>query len=56
VLAVVAAFAGIDMAICLIILMLAPPVTIVGYEVLGHHHEAESLANDGSAAPMAQHG
>jgi len=54
VLAVVAAFAGIDMAICLIILMLAPSVTIVGYEVLGHRHEAEALAIKGSAAPMAR--
>jgi low temperature requirement protein LtrA len=46
-LAVVAAFAGIDMAICLIILMLAPTVTIVGYEVLGHSHEAEALGSQG---------
>jgi low temperature requirement protein LtrA len=46
-LAVVAAFAGIDMAICLIILMLAPTVTIVGYEVLGHSHEAEALGSEG---------
>ena len=46
-LAVIAASAGIDMAICLIILMLAPAVTIVGYEMLGHRHEAEALANDG---------
>lgn len=53
VLAVAAAFAGIDMAICLIILMFAPPVTIIGYEVLGHRHQAEALANDGSAPPVA---
>jgi low temperature requirement protein LtrA len=53
VLAVVAASAGIDMAVCLIILMLAPPVTIVGYEVLGHRHQAEALANDGSAPSTA---
>jgi low temperature requirement protein LtrA len=46
-LAVVAAFAGIDMAICLIILMLAPTVTTVGYEVLGHSHEAEALGSQG---------
>lgn len=52
-LAAIAAMAGIDMAICLIILTLAPTVTIVGYEVLGHHHEAEVLAKDGATTPMA---
>jgi low temperature requirement protein LtrA len=52
-LAVIAAFAGIDMAICLIILMFAPVVTIVGYEVLGHRHQAEVLANEDAATPTA---
>ena len=52
-LAIIAASAGIDMAICLIILTLAPVVTIVGYEMLGHHHEAEVLANDAATTPMA---
>ncbi|MBD2749419.1 low temperature requirement protein A [Microvirga sp. BT688] len=51
--AVVAALAGVDMAICLVILMLAPVVTIVGYEVLGHHHQAEVLANEDAAPPVA---
>jgi hypothetical protein len=32
------------MAVCLIILMLAPAVTVVGYEVAGHRHQAEALA------------
>jgi len=45
-LAVVAALAGIDMAVCLIILTLAPAVTVVGYEIHGHRHQAESLALD----------
>jgi len=45
-LAVIVAFTGIDMAICLIILMFAPVVTIVGYEVLGHRHQAGVLARD----------
>ena len=36
VLAVVAAMLGLDMALCLVILMLAPTVTVVGYEILGH--------------------
>jgi len=52
-LAIIAASAGIDMPICLIILTLAPVVTIVGYEMLGHHHEAEALANGDAATPMA---
>jgi low temperature requirement protein LtrA len=52
-LAVIAALAGIDMAICLVILMLAPAVTVIGYEILGHRHQAEALANEGTVAPMA---
>ncbi len=40
---VVAAMAGLDMAKCLIILMLAPVVTIVGYEVAGHRHRVAAL-------------
>ena len=43
--AVIAAISGVDMAVCLIILMLAPAVTVVGYEVRGHRHQAEALAN-----------
>lgn len=42
-LAVVAALSGVDMAICLVILMLAPAVTVVGYEVAGHRLQAEAL-------------
>ena len=42
--AVVAALAGVRMSVCLCILTLAPVVTVVGYEVRGHRHEAESLA------------
>jgi hypothetical protein len=34
---------GINMAGCLVILMLAPAVTVVGYEV-GYRHQAEALA------------
>ncbi|MEO5758275.1 MAG: low temperature requirement protein A [Mesorhizobium sp.] len=44
-LAIIAALAGVDMAICLIILMLAPAVTVIGYEMLGHRHQAEALAS-----------
>jgi low temperature requirement protein LtrA len=51
VLSIVAALSGIDMAACLVILMLAPVVTVVGYETLGHLHQAEILVeNEVSAA------
>ena len=44
--AVVAALSGISMAVCLCILTLAPVVTVVGYEVRGYRHQAESLSAD----------
>src|SRR5262245_15163815 len=43
-LAVLAAVADIDMAVCLVILMLAPAVTVVGYEMQGYRHQADVLA------------
>lgn len=43
-LAVIAALNGADMALCLVILMLAPVVTILGYETIGHRHQAQALA------------
>jgi low temperature requirement protein LtrA len=39
-LAVLAASAGVSLATCLVILTLAPIVTIVAYEVLGYRHQA----------------
>jgi hypothetical protein len=36
--------AGLDMAICLVILTVAPAITVIGYEVSGHRHQAEALA------------
>jgi low temperature requirement protein LtrA len=47
-LAVIAAMAGVDMAACLVILMLAPAVTVVGYEMQGYRHQADALARDDS--------
>jgi hypothetical protein len=38
--AVIAASAGLSLAICLVILALAPTVTVMGYEALGYRHEA----------------
>ena len=43
VLTVVLATAGVSMVICLLVLTLAPAVTIVGYEVVGHRHMADAL-------------
>jgi hypothetical protein len=41
--ALVAAVSGVSMAACLVILMFAPAVTVVGYETRGYRHQAESL-------------
>jgi low temperature requirement protein LtrA len=45
-LAVIAALTGVDMAVCLVILMLAPAVTVVGYEMQGYRHQADALAKE----------
>ena len=44
--AVLAAAAGLNMPLCLVIVMLAPSVTVVGYEIVGHRHEAEALSDE----------
>ncbi len=44
--AVGAALSGIGMAVCLVILTLAPVVTVVGYEVRGYRHQAQSLTTE----------
>ena len=41
--AVVLATAGVGMPVCLIVLMFAPAVTVVGYETIGHRHVAAAL-------------
>lgn len=38
--AVMAASVGMGVATCLVILTLAPAVTVVAYEVLGYRHQA----------------
>jgi hypothetical protein len=43
VLSVVLAAAGVGVATCLVVLALAPVVTVVGYETLGHRHMADVL-------------
>lgn len=50
-LSILAAVAGVDMAVCLVILMLAPAVTVVGYEVSGHRYAADALAAEEGGSP-----
>lgn len=46
-LAILAAANGVGMATCLLIVTLAPLVTVVGYEVLGHLHKRQVLVEQG---------
>jgi low temperature requirement protein LtrA len=41
---VVMATSGVSVPVCLIVLALAPVVTVVGYETVGHRHMADALA------------
>ncbi|MFD4635325.1 low temperature requirement protein A [Streptomyces sp. NPDC058284] len=43
VLAVVLAAAGVAIAVCLLIVMVAPFLTVVGYETVGHRHQQRML-------------
>jgi low temperature requirement protein LtrA len=40
---VLMAAVGVSMAVCLVVLMLAPAVTVVGFETVGHRHTADLL-------------
>jgi low temperature requirement protein LtrA len=40
---VVLAAGGVSMAVCLVVLVLAPVVTVVGFELVGHRHLAAAL-------------
>lgn len=42
--AVASAAAGVPMTACLLIATLAPVVTVIGFEVLGHRHAARAVA------------
>ncbi|WP_240644064.1 low temperature requirement protein A [Antribacter gilvus] len=44
--AVVAAGLGVDMAWALLLVMLAPAVSVVGFETVGHRHQERALAAD----------
>ncbi len=42
-LAVLLSLAGVGLAVCLLVVMLAPFVTVLGYETIGHRHQEEML-------------
>ena len=42
-LAVVLAAAGVSVPVSLLVVMLAPAVTVVGYETLGHRHMSDAM-------------
>jgi hypothetical protein len=43
VLSVALAAVGFGLAVCLVVLVFAPVVTVVGYETVGHRHVADAL-------------
>lgn len=43
---ITAACLGVSMPICLLIITLAPVVTIIGYEIVGHAHQKEALSRN----------
>jgi low temperature requirement protein LtrA len=43
VLSVVLAAVGVSVAVCLVVMVLAPATTVVGYEIIGHRHITEAL-------------
>jgi low temperature requirement protein LtrA len=43
VLAIILAGSGVSVPICLLVVMLAPGATVVGYETLGHRHMADAV-------------
>ncbi|MBC9032781.1 low temperature requirement protein A [Sphingomonas sp. JC676] len=53
ILAVVAAANGVGMTTCLLIVTLAPLVTVIGYELLGHRHKQEVLAEQAVEDPKS---
>ncbi|BBY85450.1 low temperature requirement protein A [Mycolicibacterium tokaiense] len=44
--AVILAGTGVDMAVCLLVVTLAPAVTVLGYELVGHRRATASLGHD----------
>jgi hypothetical protein len=50
--AIALAAAGVTMAVCLVVVMLAPVVTVVGFEVRGHRHADDAVARAGAATEV----
>ena len=50
--AVALAAAGVSMAVCLLIITLAPMVTILGFELVGHRHAAEVVNRRLAEGPL----
>ena len=50
VLTVLLATWGVSVAVCLVVLALAPVVTVVGFEAVGHRHVSEMLARVAATA------
>jgi low temperature requirement protein LtrA len=42
-LSVLLAVAGVDVSVCLVVMVLAPATTVVGYETVGHRHVTDAL-------------
>ncbi|MBJ8343812.1 low temperature requirement protein A [Antrihabitans sp. YC2-6] len=38
------AIAGVSMAVCLVVVMLAPLVSVIGFELVGHRHTSDAIA------------
>jgi hypothetical protein len=41
--AVLLASAGVSMAVCLLVVMLAPIIVVIGYELVGHRHAENAI-------------
>jgi len=52
--AVIAALAGISMAVCLVILMVGPAVTVTGYEIWGYRNQSQPLTDSHSSQKAAE--
>ncbi|MFJ9624219.1 low temperature requirement protein A [Streptomyces sp. NPDC101181] len=49
--AVLLSVAGVSVAVCLLVIMLAPFVTVIGYETIGHRHQEQMLHELGHPTP-----
>jgi low temperature requirement protein LtrA len=54
VVAVLLPLGGVPLTVCLLVVTLAPVVTVAGYETIGHRHQRQMLANLAAGARRAQ--